>query len=63
MLELLFNTTGMWVDECLYVNKRLNSISSLYKAILKIWTKPLNSYGLFLESLYELFEYIKVVVV
>jgi len=45
------------------VNKRLNSISSSYKAILKIWTKPLNSYGLFLESLYELFEYIKVVVV
>jgi len=30
-----------------------------YKAILslqKIWTKPLNSYGLVLRSLYELFE-------
>jgi len=28
LLELLFITTDLWVDECLYVNKSLNSISS-----------------------------------
>jgi len=37
----------MFADQCLYVNKRLNSI---------VWTKPLNLYGLVLNSLYELFE-------
>jgi len=41
------------------VNKNLNSICSSYEAIKslqKIWNKPLNSYGLVLRSLYELFE-------
>jgi len=40
-------------------NKSLNSISSSYKMIeslQKIWTKPLNPYGLVLWSLDELFE-------
>jgi len=52
-VELLF----MFADQC--VNKSLNSICSSYKVIVslqKIWTKPLNSYGLVLRSLYELFE-------
>jgi len=48
------------VDESLYVNKSLYSICSAYKAIeshKKIWTKPLDSYGLVvLRCLYQLFE-------
>jgi len=44
----------MFADQCLYVNKRLNSICSSYKVI--VWTKPLNLYGLVFNSLYELFE-------
>jgi len=37
----------------------LPHISSSYKVIVslqKIWSKPLNSYGLVLRSLYELYE-------
>jgi len=44
----------MFADECLYVNKSLNSICSSYKAIMSlhtIWTKPHDSYGLGLQSL------------
>jgi len=43
----------------LYVNKSLHLVCSLYKAIeslQKIWNKPVNSYGLVKQSLYELFE-------
>jgi len=28
----------------------------MIESLQKIWTKPLNSYGLVLQSLYELFE-------
>jgi len=28
MFELSFTTTDVWVDECLYVNKSINSICS-----------------------------------
>jgi len=45
-----------------YVNKSLNSICSSNKTIVSlqnIWTKPLNSYGLDLRTLYELFEALK----
>jgi len=34
----------------------------LFKSLKKIWTKPLNSYRLVLQSLYELFLRVKVVV-
>jgi len=43
------------LDQCLNVNKSLNSICSSYKVIVslqKIGHKPLNSYGLVLGSLY-----------
>jgi len=43
----------MFADQCLHVNKSLNSISS---------TKQLDSYGLVLQSFYKLFEASKVVV-
>jgi len=51
-VELLF----IFTDQCLYVNKSLNSTCSSYKvieALQKIWTKLFNSYGLVLQSLYE----------
>ncbi len=47
------------IVHCLYVKKSLNYIFSSYKAIKSLhtsWDKPLNSYGLILQSLYELFE-------
>jgi len=59
MLVLPFTTTDVFTDQCLYVNKSLNSSCSSYKVIeslQKIWTKPLN--GLVLRSLYE-FEALK----
>jgi len=36
MLELPFTTTDVWVDECLNVNKSLNSICSPYKVIVSL---------------------------
>jgi len=59
MLELPFTISDVCVDEFLYVNKSLNSICPSYKVIAslqKIRTKPLDSYGLVLRSLYEIFE-------
>jgi len=44
-------------EKHLHVNKSLNSICSSYKAIVslqRIWTKRLNSYGIVLQSIYEL---------
>jgi len=48
------------------VNYFFNEIFSSYKAIeslQKIWTKLFDSYGLVLQSLYELFEATTVIVV
>ncbi len=48
----------MFADQCLYVNKSLNSACLSYKVIFSlqnIWNKLLNRYRLVLRSLYERF--------
>jgi len=54
MLELPLTIADVRVHECLYVNKSLSYKMTM--SLQKMWTKPLNSYGLILQPLYELFE-------
>jgi len=56
MLKLPLTTTDVCIDECLFANKSINSISSSYKEIesLQKSLKPL--FILVLQSLSELFE-------